>query len=45
MSRVVKDGVYYIACLQDTNYVLDIVNSSLENEPNLYIWTKNDSVK
>ena len=43
MSRVVKDGVYYIACSQDANYVLDIVNSSLENEANLDIWTKNDS--
>ena len=43
MSRVVKDGVYYIACSQDANYVLDIVDSSLENEANLDIWTKNDN--
>ena len=43
MSRVVKDGVYYITCSQDTNYVLDIEEDSLENGANLDIWTKKDS--
>ena len=41
MSRVVKDGVYYISCAQDTNYVLDVTEGSLDNGGALQIFPKN----
>ena len=41
MSRVVKDGVYYISYAQDTNYVLDVTEGSLDNGGTLQIFPKN----
>ena len=40
MSRVVKDGVYYITSVIDPNYVIDVKGGSLDNEAELELHTK-----
>ena len=40
MSKVIKDGVYYINCASNSNYVLDIENGSIDNTANLQIYQK-----
>ena len=44
MSKVIKDGVYYINCASNSNYVLDIENGSIDNTANLQIYQKNGNL-
>jgi len=43
MSRVVEDGVYIISSYQDSNFVLDIKDASLEDGAGLQLWRKNNN--
>ena len=40
MYRVIKDGVYYITSVIDSNYVIDVKGGSLDNEAELELHTK-----
>ena len=43
MSKIVEDGVYIISSYQNSNYVLDIKDASLEDKASLQLWTKNNN--